>query len=65
MNDKPQLVITFDPETRQVGVSGCIGDKVLAYGMLDAARDAIREFIAKNQSNIIPVTGNGGMSMRR
>ena len=37
-----QLVITLKPTG--VEVSGPIGDKVLCYGLLESAKDAIRDF---------------------
>jgi hypothetical protein len=47
-----QLTITLDPQTAQIGVSGPINDKTLCYGMLESAKDAIREHCRK-QSGII------------
>jgi hypothetical protein len=47
------LTITFDPQTAQVSVSGPIDGKTLCYGMLEAAKDAIREHCAKQASGII------------
>lgn len=38
-----QLVITMTPDG-QVQVSGPLQNKVLCYGMLESARDAIRDF---------------------
>jgi hypothetical protein len=38
-----KMLITFDTEARGVRVEGAIGDKMLAYGMLDMAREAIQE----------------------
>lgn len=32
-------------KNRQVLVSGPIGDKVLCYGLLEAAKDAIRDYV--------------------
>lgn len=48
-----QLTITLDPQTSQIGVSGPINDKTLCYGMLESAKDAIREHCAKSASGII------------
>ena len=48
-----KLTIIFDPQTAQISVEGCINDKTLCYGMLESAKDAIREHCAKNASGII------------
>ena len=37
-----ELIIKYDPQTG-VQVHGPIHDKILAYGMLEAAKDAIAE----------------------
>lgn len=47
------LTITYDPQTAQIGVSGPINDKTLCYGMLESAKDAIRDHCAKQASGII------------
>jgi hypothetical protein len=50
-----ELKITFDPATKQVQVSGPINDKMLAYSMLEMARDAIKDHIdAQKQPTIVP-----------
>jgi hypothetical protein len=51
-----QLTITYDPQTAQVGVSGPIGDKTLCYGMLESAKDAIREHCAAAKPSVIAAT---------
>jgi len=48
-----QLTITYDPTNRQIGVSGPIEEKTLCYGMLESAKDAIRDHCAKSQGGII------------
>lgn len=48
-----QLTITLDPTTAQIGVEGPVNDKTLCYGMLESAKDAIREHCAKNQAGIV------------
>jgi hypothetical protein len=57
-----RLVIEMDPNGR-VNVSGPIGNKMLCYAMLECAKDAIREYMIKNQSPIViptqPIVGNG------
>jgi hypothetical protein len=50
-----QLVITFHEENGQVDVSGPIGNKMLSYGMLEMARDAIKKFSEDQaKSAIVP-----------
>ena len=39
------LTITIE-DNGSISVNGPIHDKILAYGMLEGAKDAIREFIA-------------------
>ena len=46
------LTITVE-ENGSINVNGPINDKVLAYGMLEGAKDAIREYIDTQ------ATGNG------
>lgn len=48
-----KLTITYDPQTAQIGVEGPIGEKTLCYGMLESAKDAIRDHCAKAASGII------------
>lgn len=53
-NPKVQLIITLE-ESGQVGINGPINDKVLCYGLLDCAKDAIKEYndrLAKERSGI-------------
>lgn len=38
----PQLVITLDPATGSVQVSGPIGNRLVCYGMLEMAKEAIQ-----------------------
>ena len=38
-----QLVITMEMETRRVQVAGPVHDKMLCYGLLELARDAIKD----------------------
>lgn len=45
MQSAAQLVITLTNDG-QVQVQGPIANKMLCYGMLESARDAIRDFIA-------------------
>lgn len=62
MNEPIQIVITLDPATNRVNVAGPVTDKVLCYGMLGMAHDAIKDFNPAAQPKIIPIHGslNGG-----
>jgi hypothetical protein len=53
------LTITLD-EKRQLNVAGPIDDKILSFGMLECAKDAIRDHIARNQSQIAVVPPSNG-----
>jgi hypothetical protein len=59
MSKPVTLVITMD-EHNQIGVSGPIGNKLLCYGMLAVAHDAIKDFNdnAAKKSSIDLVTGH-------
>jgi hypothetical protein len=50
-----QLLITLD-ETGKINVAGPIDDPILAYGLLECARDAIRDFNDQQQRRIVPGT---------
>jgi hypothetical protein len=52
------LSITFDQLTGQVSVGGPIENYLVCYGMLEAAKDAIRSFAAQRAQNqvITPAT---------
>lgn len=51
-----QIVVQFDPQTRQVQVSGPLQDKVLCYGLLEIARDTLHEhFMRSEAAKIVPV----------
>ena len=43
MNVKAQIVISL-LDTGEVGVQAPLTDKVLCYGLLEAAKDAVREY---------------------
>lgn len=49
-----QLVITMNPEG-SLNVSGPIQNKLFAYGMLEMAKDAIRQHHIDNQNLVQPV----------
>ena len=37
-----------------INVNGPVGNKTLCYGMLEAAKDAVRDYVEANQSRIVP-----------
>lgn len=47
-----QLLITLGPDG-VVNVNGPIGNKVLCYGLLESAKDAIRNFKAGDAPRVI------------
>jgi len=51
-----QLVITFDQITGRVEVNGPVQNLILCYGMLEAAKDSIRSWVARQagEQRIIP-----------
>lgn len=52
-----QLIISMFPDGR-INVSGPIGNKAMAYSMLELARDAIYEYHHKQKANrIVPPQG--------
>ena len=50
-----ELKIVMD-ESGQINVSGPIDNKVLAYGLLEVAKDAIFQQHQQNQNRIQPAT---------
>lgn len=50
---KAQLLITIEHDGK-IGVEGPIDDPLLAYGMLECARDAIRDFNDQQKQRIVP-----------
>lgn len=48
-----QLILTYDPQTNQIKVEGPIDEKTLCYGVIESAKDAIREHCAKQVGRII------------
>jgi hypothetical protein len=38
------LVINYDMKTNQIGIQGCIGEKLLCLGMLECAKQAVVDF---------------------
>jgi hypothetical protein len=59
------LVITLDQVTGAVNVAGPVGNLLLVYGMLEAAKDSCREFIKQQNANsrIIPAAGMPNLRM--
>lgn len=57
---RPHLVIAIKEDGSMV-VTGSINEKILAYGLLDAARDAIQDHIARMQKANIVAPPKGGM----
>jgi hypothetical protein len=51
-----QVIITMDETTGQVNVNGPLANKFLIYGMLEMARDAIRDWNKSQESRIVPAT---------
>ena len=51
MQPAAQLIITLSPDG-QIQVNGPIDNKLLCYGMLDSAKDAIRDRLAQQTSEI-------------
>jgi hypothetical protein len=51
-----ELKITMDLTTHAVRVDGNIGDKVAAYGLLEAAKDAIQDYHTQQQRLVQPIT---------
>lgn len=47
------LTITLNLQNGQVGVSGPIDNRTMAYGMLEAARDAIYDYGKQQENRIV------------
>lgn len=47
--ESPQLLIRINPNGT-VTVHGPLGNRVLCYGMLEAARDAVRDYVTPTQA---------------
>lgn len=48
----------------QVRVAGPVGDKLVCYALLEAAKDAVRDFVASQQkliqpANVLPLQKSG------
>ncbi len=51
------LTIAWDQLTGQMSVNGAILNKVVAYGMLDMAKEVIEKFFERQQSTIVVPSG--------
>lgn len=51
-----ELKITID-DAGQLNVNGPIANKMMCYGMLEVAKDAIRETHERNQRLVQPASG--------
>jgi ABC-type lipoprotein export system ATPase subunit len=47
-----ELKITFETETRSVRVEGAIQDKLLAFGLLETAKESIVDFHKQQQQRV-------------
>ena len=50
------LTITLD-EAGGIGLSGPVSNTILCYGLLELAKDAIREYNKENQTLVKPAPG--------
>lgn len=53
MADKVTLEILFEPSTGNIAVNGPIHNKVLCYGILEAAKAAIKDFEGEKPGAIV------------
>jgi hypothetical protein len=57
-----QMLITFDTETKQVAVDGPTHELILCYGMLERAKDALRNLAnKKTEEPKIVVASDGAL----
>lgn len=60
--DNPIVMIIHLAKDGKISVNGPLQNKILCYGMIESARDAVNEFHAKqNASNIVKANGHGIM----
>jgi len=54
MPEQPQaqITITLNPNG-SVTISGAINNKILAYGLLEAGRAALDDYVPQQQSNLV------------
>ena len=48
-----ELKITWDDQTGAINVNGPVMNKMLCYGLLQCARDAIKDNVDKQQQNVV------------
>ena len=53
------ITITLDQNTRQIVVQGIPVDKILAYGMLEAARQVVTDLLEGRKPPMEPPASNG------
>lgn len=58
------LVITLDLRNGRIGVTGPITDKLLSYGLLEAAKDVVRKQV-DTPSPIVKPNGHGIIDFMR
>ncbi len=52
------ITLKYDDESAQLSIEGLPGNRLLAYGILELAKDAIQEqYLKKNQSMIVGASG--------
>lgn len=62
----PLIRLIIELQDGKLNVNGPIHDKTLCYGLLESAKDAIRDYVAENQSPILkphimfPKSSDGG-----
>jgi hypothetical protein len=49
----PKLTISIDPQTGKVSVDGPIGDKLLFFGLLELAKEAISNHAREQAANVL------------
>ena len=52
-SSKITLLISLDLATGQVQLQGPLHDKIICYGMLERAKDLVREFDVKKQGLVV------------
>lgn len=52
-----KIIINYDETTGKLGLEGPIDNKILAYGLLELAKEGVRLYGEQNQRLIQPVAG--------
>lgn len=52
------MTIKYDDEQNQVSVDGPINNRLLAYGMLEMARDVIKDYTEKRRRDKIEIAAS-------